>query len=66
MRPRPVLAILLCMVTPGYSQGSPAIERPLFFGDLEIAGAHISPDENQITFLKPFDGVRNTWVKAVD
>ncbi len=66
MRPRPVLAILLCMVTPGCSQAPPAIERPLFFGDLEITGAHISPDENLITFLKPFDGVRNIWVIAVD
>ncbi|MBW8862372.1 MAG: S9 family peptidase, partial [Acidobacteria bacterium] len=41
----------------------PIIDRDLFFGDPEIAGAQISPDGEYIAFLKPFKGTRNIWVK---
>ena len=41
----------------------PLIDRQLFFGDPEIAGAQISPDGNFIAFLKPYQGTRNVWVK---
>ncbi len=42
----------------------PIIDRDLFFGDPEIAGAQISPDGKFIAFLKPFKGTRNIWVKS--
>ncbi len=42
----------------------PLIDRELFFGDPEIAGAQISPDGRYIAFLRPFKGTRNIWVKA--
>src|SRR5713101_3888671 len=42
----------------------PIIDRDLFFGDPEIAGAQISPDGRFIAFLKPFKGTRNIWVKS--
>jgi dipeptidyl aminopeptidase/acylaminoacyl peptidase len=42
----------------------PIIDRELFFGDPEIAGAQISPDGQYIAFLKPFKGTRNVWVKG--
>jgi dipeptidyl aminopeptidase/acylaminoacyl peptidase len=42
----------------------PIIDRDLFFGDPEIAGAQISPDGQYIAFLKPFKGTRNVWVKG--
>jgi dipeptidyl aminopeptidase/acylaminoacyl peptidase len=42
----------------------PLIDRQLFFGDPEIAGAQISPDGKFIAFLKPLDGTRNVWVKG--
>lgn len=42
---------------------SPLIDRELFFGDPEIAGARISPDGQFIAFVKPFKGTRNVWVK---
>jgi len=61
-----VLTILLLMVPLGCSQAPPIIDRELFFGDPEISGAQISPDGSHVTFLKPFKGVRNIWVKAVD
>lgn len=44
----------------------PIINRDLFFGDPEIAGAQISPDGNYISFLKPWKDTRNIYVKAVD
>src|ERR1700693_3621820 len=41
----------------------PLIDRELFFGDPEIAGAQISPDGQYIAFLKPLNKTRNIWVK---
>jgi dipeptidyl aminopeptidase/acylaminoacyl peptidase len=44
----------------------PIIDRELFFGDPEIAGSQISPDGRFISFLKPFKGTRNIWVKKAE
>ncbi len=41
----------------------PLIDRELFFGDPQIAGAQLSPDGEFITFLKPYNKVRNIYVK---
>ena len=38
----------------------------LFFGEIEIAGAQISPDGQYLSFLKPYKGTRNIWVKKAD
>ncbi len=59
----PLLLGLVVLVGLGYAQMPPLIDRELFFGDPEISGAQISPDGNYISFLKPFHGVRNIWVK---
>lgn len=63
-------ALALCLVTIvsryGFSQLPPIIDRELFFGDPEISGAQISPDGKYISFVKPFNGVRNIWVKGRD
>src|SRR6185369_7545413 len=60
-----ILSILLLVtfVAPVWAQSPPIIDRELFFGDPEIAGAQISPDGAFIAFLKPFKGTRNVWVK---
>ena len=42
---------------------APLLDRELFFGDPEISGAQLSPDGQYISFLKPFKGTRNVWVK---
>jgi dipeptidyl aminopeptidase/acylaminoacyl peptidase len=47
----------------GRAAPPPIVDRELFFGDPEIAGAQISPDGEFIAFLKPFKGTRNIWVK---
>jgi dipeptidyl aminopeptidase/acylaminoacyl peptidase len=52
--------------TPGASAGSglpPLIDRELFFGNPEIAGAQLSPDGQFIAFIKPYKETRNVWVK---
>ncbi len=44
----------------------PVIDRNLFFGEIAIAGAQISPDGRFISFLKPYKGTRNIWVKRAE
>ena len=46
-----------------HAQQPPIIDRKLFFGEIEIAGAQISPDGQHLSFLKPYKGTRNIWVK---
>jgi len=41
----------------------PIIDRQLFFGEIQIAAAQISPDGQYLSFLKPYKGTRNLWVK---
>ena len=45
------------------AQQPPVIDRKAFFGEVQIAGAQISPNGEQIAFLKPYKDVRNLWVK---
>lgn len=44
----------------------PIIDRELFFGDPEISGSQLSPDGRYISFVKPYRGVRNIWIKTAD
>ncbi len=44
----------------------PLIDRNAFFGEVQIAAAQISPDGRYISFLKPYKGTRNIWVKKAD
>jgi dipeptidyl aminopeptidase/acylaminoacyl peptidase len=44
----------------------PLIDRSLFFGNPEIAGALLSPDGHYLAFLKPWKDTRNIYVKRVD
>src|SRR5882757_6588923 len=45
------------------AQQPPIVDRALFFGEVQIAGAQISPDGQYLSFLKPYKGTRNIWVK---
>jgi dipeptidyl aminopeptidase/acylaminoacyl peptidase len=42
----------------------PLIDREIFFDDPEISGAQLSPDGSYISFLKPYNGTRNIWLKT--
>ncbi|MGD9546207.1 MAG: alpha/beta fold hydrolase [Candidatus Krumholzibacteriia bacterium] len=44
----------------------PLLDRELFFGDPKISGAQLSPDGTLMSFMKPYNGARNIWVKAAD
>ena len=41
----------------------PVLDRELFFGNPEIAGAQLSPDGQYVAFLKPWKDTRNVYVK---
>jgi dipeptidyl aminopeptidase/acylaminoacyl peptidase len=41
----------------------PLLDRELFFGNPEIAGAQLSPNGQYMAFLKPWSDTRNIWVK---
>jgi len=45
---------------------APLLDRELFFGDPEISGSQLSPDGKWMSFIKPFEGARNIWVKTAD
>ncbi|MGA2709801.1 MAG: prolyl oligopeptidase family serine peptidase [Steroidobacteraceae bacterium] len=44
----------------------PLIDRSAFFGEIPISGAQVSPDGRYLSFLKPYQGTRNIWVKTAD
>ena len=61
-----------CVITSlGFSQmnecnaetNSPLLDRDLFFGNPQIAGGQLSPDGRFISFMKPYQGIMNVWVK---
>ncbi|MBK5298528.1 MAG: prolyl oligopeptidase family serine peptidase [Vicinamibacteria bacterium] len=61
-----MIALLGLLVSPLAGQAqtqAPLLDRELFFGDPEISGAQLSPDGQYISFIKPFKGTRNVWVK---
>lgn len=58
---RPFLA--LALATSIEAALPPLIDRDLFFGEVQISGAQVSPDGKYISFLKPYKGTRNIWVK---
>jgi dipeptidyl aminopeptidase/acylaminoacyl peptidase len=57
--------ILLPLSSPLRAEQPPLIDRNLFFGEPAISGAQISPDGKMLSFLKPYKGTRNIWVKGV-
>ena len=66
------LATLLCRCTIATTVAQtspgppPVLDRELFFGNPEIAGAQLSPDGQYVAFLKPWSDTRNIWVKKTD
>ncbi|MBU2445004.1 MAG: alpha/beta fold hydrolase [Bacteroidetes bacterium] len=62
-----MIVLTICtIVSNSFAQFPPIIDRELFFGDPEISGAQISPDGKYITFIKPFNNIRNIWVKEIN
>lgn len=70
MRTTAWLLLLLALAgapRPGAAQKSlpPLIDRELLFGDPEVSGAQLSPDGRFLSFIKPYQGTRNLWVKGL-
>lgn len=62
-----IFSIIIMVMTMNINaQLPPLIDREIFFGDPEISGAQISPNGKFISFIKPFNNVRNIWVKSFD
>jgi dipeptidyl aminopeptidase/acylaminoacyl peptidase len=63
-----IFTVLLIVGTSSIAFGQlpPIIDREVFFGNPEYAGAQISPDGRYISFVKPLKGTMNVWVKGVD
>ena len=56
----------MTLISPLAAQQSPIIDRALFFGEVQISGGQISPDGQYLSFLKPYKGTRNIWVKKAN
>jgi dipeptidyl aminopeptidase/acylaminoacyl peptidase len=67
---RTVLAVVLLgsltTAVVALAEQPPIIDRNSFFGEITIAAAQISPDGHYISFLKPYRGTRNIWVKKAN
>ncbi|MBW6491820.1 MAG: hypothetical protein K0B15_11575 [Lentimicrobium sp.] len=62
-----MLMVTLGSLTSAQNDGlPPLIDRELFFDNPEIAGGQLSPDGSMISFIKPYKGVMNIWVKTID
>jgi dipeptidyl aminopeptidase/acylaminoacyl peptidase len=62
-----LLLVLVGLPRTGAAQSAqPAlIDRELLFGDPEISGGQLSPDGRFLSFIKPYNGTRNIWVKGI-
>lgn len=47
------------------SELPPLIERERFLADPDIAAPQLSPDGRVMSFIRPHEGTRNLWIKAV-
>ena len=47
------LLLALALSAPGFAAPPPLLDRELFFGNPEIAGAQLSPDGKWIAFRSP-------------
>ena len=56
-------AVCVSLSTGAGAEQPPIIDRAAFFGEIQIGGAQISPDGQYLSFLKPYKGTRNIWVK---
>jgi dipeptidyl aminopeptidase/acylaminoacyl peptidase len=62
-----LLAMLAACQAPAPKvQQPPVIDRELLFDNPEIAGGQLSPDGKFISFVKPYKGTLNIWVKKLN
>ena len=64
--PLATAVLTAAMAVVSFTQMPPLIDREVFFGNPEYAGAQISPDGKYISFIKPLSGTLNVFVKGID
>ena len=47
------------------SESVPLIPREVLFGNSEVVGVRLSPNGERISYLAPYRGVLNLWVKEL-
>ncbi len=58
--------MIFWLATSLHANTPPLLDRELFFGDPEISGGQLSPDGQYLSFMRPYQGTRNLWVKERD
>ena len=58
--------VVFALQSTAQSNLPPIIDRELFFGPPEIAGAQLSPNGKYMAFLKVYKGTMNIWVKDAE
>ncbi|GAB3907972.1 S9 family peptidase [Larkinella knui] len=61
-----LLVITFWLALAATAQVPALIDRQLIFGDPEITSAQLSPNGAYMSFIKPYKGTRNIWVKKRD
>ena len=61
-----ILLLVATIANTTIAQDNPIIDREIFFGNPEIAGAQLSPDGQYMSFIKPYEEVRNIWIKKTN
>ena len=61
-----ILSTIILSLSAISAQQPALIDREVFFGNPEYAGAQISPDGKYISFIKPYKDNLNIWVKGVN
>ena len=58
--------IVACQTPKPKEVQPPIIDRELLFDAPEIAGGQLSPDGKFISFIKPYKGTQNIWIKKLE
>lgn len=72
MRTKKVIGLLIiatvvaCQAPKPKVEQPPIIDRALLFDNPEIAAGQLSPDGKFISFIKPYKGTLNIWVKKLE
>jgi dipeptidyl aminopeptidase/acylaminoacyl peptidase len=61
-----LLVLFAVLLSCTANKTTPLIDREIFFDDPEISGMQLSPDGNFLSFLKPYQGTRNIWIKGMN
>jgi dipeptidyl aminopeptidase/acylaminoacyl peptidase len=61
-----LITVAACQSPAPKVEQPPLIDRELLFDAPEIAGGQISPDGKFISFIKPYKGTQNIWIKKLE